>query len=624
MKKPLFLLIMLPLFAALSAQNRSLQEVEKSITGCPAFTIDSPRKGGKVVDAAAFGLKEHGTPENNVVALKKALAFCKKNNAYKLTIPKGVYYLRSINTSPNKDSLAYTLANVRTPYVTRQIAIEGMKDFIFDGQGAEFIVMDSTIVSMGAMLYVANCERVRVENLTIDWDWASTPVSALGYIESVNVEGKYIDFYVPNLRLPAKTKLNKESGTTSKDWNPFTNMRNPEIKPFVLTENSPGYGELGAGKIRKDTVIDEHHIRVYLANQKSVQIARIGQCSNLTFHTNYDPYGVEANGNNHLVFHNINIYTALNHRGFSCDYNKYLEISSIKIIPRPGTGRTKSSHGTFEIHNSRGYFLFENNVVDSEMDDFMHLSDGFVAGGIKIKGTKSILCERIQYYSARYTLVPGAKIDFLNERFEKTGQQGTIAKVEWLPEFYPAKDKQIAAIVTFKEDLPTNLPEKTGLWNRELGSGNYIIRNTKATTLACRAILTSWPNGTIENNYFSNTGYAGLYLSANDAFGDRWFHGPNPSNIIVRNNRFDRTNQVLRNKADIDITLRKTPGQFYRNILIEDNTISKSVSEANISLSNVDGLIVRRNKFIDIQNPNSYSENFGVKVQECSNFYVTK
>jgi hypothetical protein len=624
MKKPIFILIVLLLFKALSAQNRTLQEVEKTITGCPAFSIDSPRKGGKVVDAAAFGLKEHGTPENNVAAIRKALDYCKQNNAYKLTVPKGVYYLRSINTKPDKDSLAYTLANVRTPYVTRQIAIEGMKDFIFDGQGAEFIVMDSNIVSMGALLYVANSERVRIENLTLDWDWAATPVSALSYIESINTQEKYIYLYVPNLRLPAKTKLNKESGTTSKDWNPFTNMRNPEIKPFVLTENSPGYGELGAGKIRKDTVIDEHHIRVYLANQKSIQIARIGQCSNLTFHTNYDPYGVEANGNNHLVFHNINIYTALNHRGFSCDYNRYLEISSVHIIPRPGTGRTKSSHGTFEIHNSRGFFLFENNVVDSEMDDFMHLSDGFVAGGIKIKGKKSILCERIQYYSARYTLFPGAKIDFLNEHFEKTGQQATIASVEWLPEFYPAKDKQIAAIVTFIEDLPTNLPEKTGLRNRELGSGNYIIRNTKATTLACRGILTSWPNGLIENNYFSNTGYAGLYLSSNDEFGDRWFHGPNPSNIIVRNNRFDRTNQVLRNKADIDITLRKTPGQFYKNILIEDNIISKSVSEANISLSNVDGLIVRRNKFMDIQNPTSYSDNFGLKIQDCSNVFVSK
>jgi hypothetical protein len=624
MKKVIYIVFILFFIKQLSAQNRSLQEVEKSITGCPAFTIDAPRKGGKVVDAATFGLKEHGTPENNVAAIKKALAFCKKTNAYKLTIPKGIYYLRSINTKPDKDSLAYALANVRVPHVTRQIAIEGMKDFIFDGQGAEFIIMDSTIVSMGALLFVANCERVRVENLTLDWDWATTPVSALGFIESVNVDGKYIDLYVPNLRLLKKTKLNKESGTTSKDWNPFTNMRNPETKPFVLTENSPGYGELGAGKILKDTVIDEHHIRVYMMNQKSIQTAKIGQCSNLTFHTNYDPYGVEANGNDHLVFHNINVYTALNHRGFACDYNKYLEISSVNIIPRPGTGRTKSSHGTFEIHNSRGYFLFENNVVDSEMDDYMHLSDGFVAGGIKVKSKNSILCERIQYYSARYTLFAGAKIDFLNEKFAKTGQQATIASVEWLPEFYPAKDKQIAAIVTFKEDLPANLPEKTGLWNRELGSGNYILRNNEATTLACRGILTSWPNGIIENNSFSNAGYAGLYLSSNDEFGDRWFHGPGPSNIIVRNNRFDRTNQVLRNKADIDITLRKTPGQFYKNILIEDNIISKSVSEANISLCNIDGLIVRRNKMVDIKNPNSYSENFGVKVQECSNVFISK
>ena len=624
MKKLIFALLFQFLLLPLHAQTRSIQQVEKSITGCPAFTIDAPRKGGKIVDAGSFGLNEKGSPENNVEAIQKALAFCKETKAYKLTIPKGIYYLRSINTMPNKDSLAYTLASVRVPHITRQIAIEGMKDFIFDGQGAEFIIMDSTIVSMGALLYVENCERVRVENLTLDWDWANTPISALGYIETINTVEKYLDWYVPNLRLPLKTRLNRESGTTSKDWNPMTNMRTPEKKPFELYENSPGYGDLGAGKIRKDSLMDPHHIRTYMNNQNSINIARVGQCANLMFHTNFDPYGVEANGNDHLVFHNINVYTALNHRGFACDYNKYLEISGVNIIPRPGTGRTKSSHGTFEIHNSRGFFLFENNVVDSEMDDYMHLSDGFVAGGIKVKSKNSILCERIQYYSARYTLLAGAKIDFLNEKFAKTGQQATILSVEWLPEFYPAKDKQIAAIVTFKEDLPANLPEKTGLWNRELGSGNYILRNNTATTLACRGILTSWPNGLIENNNFSNAGYAGLYLNSNDAFGDRWFHGPGPANIIVRKNIFDRTNQVLRNKADIDITLRKTPGQFYKNILIEDNIISNSVSEANLSICNVDGLIVRGNKLVEVKNPTSYSENFGVKVQECTNAYLSK
>jgi len=575
-------------------------DLEAQITGCADFSIDEPRPGGPVINAADFGLKEHGVPEENVRALQRALAQCKIQQAYKLIIPKGVYRLRWFNDQPVDEQLAYSWSLGENPPVTRLIAIEGMKDFILDGQGSELIVLDTDQLSMGAMLYVAHCERVRVENLTFDWDWENRPLAALAYVEAINLHEKYIDFFIPQLRLPPDTRLNRESGTTGKPWDPVINMRPPEVRPWVLAEESPGFDGLSAWKILREKVLDPHRVRVWIQHPPTLKKARVGQCANMTFQTNFDPYGVEANSNDHVAFRNINLYAALSHRGFSADYNRYFEISEVTIIPRPGTGRTKASHGTFEIHNSRGYFLFQDNIVDTEMDDFMHLSDGFVAGGIEVKGPRTILCERIQYYSARFVLREGGQLDFTDASYQPLGVRRTIESVEWLSDYYPVKDKQQAALVTFTEDLPKDLHPKTALWNPELGEGHYIVRRNKGFTMACRAILTCWPNGTIEDNEFENSGYSGLLMGLSP-FGRRWFTGPGISNLIIRRNRFRDVNRVRRNTADIEITHVPGAGQLFHGILIEDNVIENSTSKRVMDLRHVDGLIVRNNRIINPQ-----------------------
>lgn len=593
------------------------QQVAAQITGCDEFSIDAPRSGGPVVNAADFGLKEHNHPEDNVKALQKALAYCKEKQAYKLIIPKGVYSLRWFNDQPVEEQMAYVCSASANPAVTRLIVIEGMRDFILDGQGAEFIVLDTDKLSMGAMLYIAHCERVRVENLTLDWDWENRPLAAIGFIKSVRADKGFIDWYVPYLRLPADTKLNRESGTTGKPWDPIINMRPPEVRPWVLADDSPGYGEFSGEKIAREEVLDPHHLRVWMKNKKSLDKARTGQCANLTFHTNFDPNGVEANYNDHLVLRNINLYAALNHRAFTADYNRYLEISKVNIIPRPGTARAKTAHGTFEIHNSRGYFLCEDNVVDAIMDDFMHLSDGFVGGGIQIKDERTLQCDRIQFYSARFTLKAGETVDFLDAVFNPLGVSRTIESVKWLGDAYPAADKQQAALVTFTEPLPAGLQRKTILMNRALGAGHYIVRRNKGTTMTNRAIATTWPNGRIEDNEFSNVGYSGIHIGVSP-FGGRWFLGPGSSNLIIRRNVFKNVNRVRRDGADIAATEIAGAGLLLKNLLIENNTFENSVSDQLMDLRHFKGVIIRNNRFI---NPACSAEN-EIRTKQCEDVFT--
>ncbi len=601
----------------LSAGSDAEKQLAAQITGCEEFTLEDPRPGGRVVNAADFGLKENGEPEENVRALQRALIWCRDHRAFKLTIPKGVYRLRWFSDQPVEEQMAYVCSASANPPVTRIIVIEGMQDFILDGQGAEFIILDSDQLSLGAMLYVAHCERVRVENLTLDWDWETRPLAALAFIESVHLNEGFITWHVPHLRLPSDVKLNRESGTTGKPWDPVINMRPPEVRPWVLADDSPGFSALSDGQIDREEVIGPHHLRVWMKDKKALSKARVGQCANMTFHTNFDPFGVEANYNDHVAFRHINLYAALNHRAFTADYNRFMEISNVKIIPRPDTMRSKTSHGTFEIHNSRGWFLFQDNVVDTEMDDFMHLSDAFVAGGIEVKGPRTILCERIQYYSARFVLREGGQLDFTDASYQPLGVRRTIESVDWLSDYYPVKDKQQAALVTFTEEIPNDLNPKTALWNPELGKGHYILRRNKGFTMACRAILTCWPNGTIEDNEFENSGYSGLLMGLTP-FGSRWFTGPGVSNLIIRRHRFRDVNRVRRNTADIQV--EHVPGAelLFNGILIEDNVIENSTSDRVMDLRHVKGLVVRNNRFI---NPQA-AENDWIRTEKCEDVFI--
>ena len=586
----------LPAVAAPTAPLTEAQ-VEARITGCAEFSLTPPRSDGPVALAADFGLREDAEPEANVLALQKALAWCKTHRASRLTLAPGTYRLRWFNPKPVDEPLAYVSALSATPAVTRLIALEGLQDFVLDGQGAQFLVLDTEQYSLGAMLYIANCQRVEVKNLTFDWDWAARPLAALGTITAVNRQEKFIDWHIPGVSLPPDTKLNLETGTNSKPWDLTTNMRPPEIKPFHLEPNSPGFAGLGLGDVQREEVLDAHRLRVWFNKPGGLALARVGQGANLTFHTQFDPYGVEANSNDHLALRDLTFHAALNHRAFSADDNAYLEISRCRIVPPAGTTRAKTAHGTFEIHNSRGHFLFQDNVVDTEMDDFMHLSDGFIGGGIRVEGPRTLRCERIQYYSARYTLRPGAVITFHDTAFAPLGHTRTIETVQWLADAYPAKDKQHAALVTFTEALPDGLKRETILRNQALGTGHYILRRNRGTTLACRGIYTCWPNGLIEDNVLENAGYGGIWLGLSP-FGSRWFNGPGPSNVIIRGNQFNQVNRVRRDKADIDLMSPPGTTRYFSGILIENNTVAGSVSSAVINLSNVDGLIVRHNRFI--------------------------
>jgi hypothetical protein len=146
-------------------------------TGAQPFTIDPPsNKKGGILNLADFGAVADGDtpasagPDRNLDAIKAALAKCRETKASKLTVPKGVYRIRSGET----------------------IVFEDLSDFIFDGGGSTFLFHT---IAGGAGMQIKNCNRTVFSNFNLDWDWDFDPLASIGRITNVAPDRSFFDMH---------------------------------------------------------------------------------------------------------------------------------------------------------------------------------------------------------------------------------------------------------------------------------------------------------------------------------------------------------------------------------------------------------------------------------------------
>ena len=149
-------------------------DLGKLPTGAKEFDVDMPRPAKTlVVNAHDFGLSESST--ENHIAIRKAIEHCKKVGASKLTMKKGVYKCFG------EDAGAFNFV--------------GFKDFTFDGGGSTFVMRR---VKPVPTFWIDRCERFRLYNFELDWDWETDPLASLATVINVGeevVDGKKTRFF---------------------------------------------------------------------------------------------------------------------------------------------------------------------------------------------------------------------------------------------------------------------------------------------------------------------------------------------------------------------------------------------------------------------------------------------
>jgi hypothetical protein len=267
----------------------------------------------------------------------------------------------------------------------------------------------------------------------------------------------------------------------------------------------------------------------------------------------------------------------------------------------------KSVHGSCEIHNSLGYFRFENNTVRFTQDDGMHYSDYFLGGGLlPTDHPNQLVADRLQFYAAGPIIRIGDRMALRNADYSPANWSSVIESFEWQMNYYPGESAANRCIITFKDPIPDNLSQDALLFNQEFGAGQYIIRNNIFEHNLCHGLKASLPNGLIENNTIRSTAYPALMVHMVTRW-DRWFIGTGPTNVIVRGNRIESSNSALREPASFYIGGGydpNTPGGYTpssypvaQNILIENNLIIDSAWAA-MGIWSTSNALVRNNRII--------------------------
>ena len=562
----------------------------KAIKSPLNFKIEYPVVKSKVINAVDFGLREGADAKVNAVALQKAVDYCKRNNINKLIIPKGRYHFLKSGVDKRDSDGDYN------HYTGRIFTINliGMRDFILDGQGAEFIFEDIDLPRgkeiLGAFFRVLECERVQIKNLTLDWNWDKMPLGFIGQITNVDREKLTVDYKVSY----NKKAIPKDFHVYAvRGWDPEINNR--------TTKNFEFYWRIA----KSHRMIGPNTLRFTFNNNAQISKAKKGMWAIFKSKTHFFACGIIADDNKNLSIDNVKIYGAPS-SAINARKNEKFEIVNCKVMPRPGTEKVWASHSGFEVHNSKGGFKMENNYLEFTHDDTLHFSDYFFGSGFDRINKSTLNIKGLMYWQAADTFVIGDSYEFRNRDYSPTGFKAKLKKFKWNFVNGQGQGKHFVTAV-FDQEIPESIKEDSIIYNvSSYGKGQYFIRNNTIKNGLCHGLYIGTPNGVVENNRIINTAYPALILHSVIRW-TRWHIGYPPENVIIRNNYIENANTALRPPADVFVGGGVDPqkSDYYpfknpvaRNILIEGNTIKNSQWQA-LAVWSAQNIVVRNNSIIN-------------------------
>ena len=602
--------------------SRFKQKFEKLPTGSAKFKVEQPRDAdGVVVKATDFGLNE--SREDCGEVIKKALEHCKKVGASRLEIPKGVYKF----------------------FDKSGILVEGFKDFTIEGNGSTFIFRrysefkDNKLYipegSVESSFLVRNCERIKLCNFIMDWDWATDPLASVikvinnhvdkkgvSYFDVEFVGYKHYPLYKKPMRVKVITALNekldgfvREKGKLSQGYygtgnghygskNEWLSPNTARIYPAIKPENLP---------------LLKHYEFEFSKSKNHVhsELCKPGHVMRL-MHYYYGKNAFNLDSNTHITLSDIHIAGTRGMGIVVLGTQKYMLFERVKIEPLKGDFPPRPCAVTADaVHfkSSAGYAKFIDCEFTLNEDDFFNFHDvgGYAkvgshgnltfinAGGTKYFGVKE--GDEIDLYAADYTP--------LNYR----------AKIKWIK-------WNIAGL-----EKPLPFPQGTEFYiqNPNYSTGNIILKGCKFKNCSGRGIMQAG-NITIENCLFENLIRAPLRIQR--AFSPKeWSEGYACKNIVVRKCTFKDSvssaviygmhNQIFMGSRRYDSGYTLNKEEVVSNVLIEKNKFENNAGTSLFTFWTKD-VIFRNNTITLSENLNEHNKSYdgSFLIEDSDNVYI--
>ena len=543
------------------SQREYCGEIGKTATGCPDFNVELPagNPNAPVVNAADFG-----ATENNLKfcdAMNAAVAHCRKIGARKLVLPKGVYHL--YNSGP--------------------ITFEGLKDFEFDGGGSTFIFLrDKGLAKMkgldaskisnnfqdGACVKISECERVKVGNFNIDWDWAADPLGSIVRVENVCASpgGEYIDYkFVDYDNFPRRDL--RVANLSSYD--PVSNLIGVEGGATL------GYEFYKGKNIPKMEWLSGNVLRVWHSHYS--RRAKVGDFYRMQ-HYYYDGAGVITHQNRHLTLSKVNVYSCRGHAFVVSGTQQYWQYLDCSIKPPEGAKARAITCTADHLHvvNSRGYMKLIGCDFMLGADDCINVHD---CTGYAVR--KSDFSLETRNVRGIKMFKVGDPIELRDDDFSPSGFTGKIKSVK------PIDASKGVHEIVFADKIPQPKGEGFIMFNHYYSSGNIQLRNCKFHSNRARGIIIQCPTVTVENCVIKNNEMAGMRIVTGYT-PNLWSEGFGVDNLLVRGCVFESTNRTDVKAdgfaRDIHIGIYRTTGErtgqtmypIMSNITFEKNTFKNA------------------------------------------------
>lgn len=543
------------------SQREYCGEIGKTATGCPDFNVELPagNPNAPVVNAADFG-----ATENNLKfcdAMNAAVAHCRKIGARKLVLPKGVYHL--YNSGP--------------------ITFEGLKDFEFDGGGSTFIFLrDKGLAKMkgldaskisnnfqdGACVKISECERVKVGNFNIDWDWTADPLGSIVRVENVCASpgGEYIDYkFVDYDNFPRRDL--RVANLSSYD--PVSNLIGVEGGATL------GYEFYKGKNIPKMEWLSGNVLRVW--HSRYSRRAKVGDFYRMQ-HYYYDGAGVLTHQNRHLTLSKVNVYSCRGHAFVVSGTQQYWQYLDCSIKPPEGAKARAITCTADHLHvvNSRGYMKLIGCDFMLGADDCINVHD---CTGYAVR--KSDFSLETRNVRGIKMFKVGDPIELRDDDFSPSGFTGKIKSVK------PIDASKGVHEIVFADKIPQPKGEGFIMFNHYYSSGNILLRNCKFHSNRARGIIIQCPNVTVENCVIKNNEMAGMRIVTGYT-PNLWSEGFGVDNLLVRGCVFESTNRTDVKAdgfaRDIHIGIYRTTGErtgqtmypIMSNITFEKNTFKNA------------------------------------------------
>ena len=511
-----------------------------AVTGCPDFGIDQPREtGGPVVRATDFGFSE--VDDNNAAALTRAFRHCREVGASRLLLAPGRYYCRA----------------------EAGVMMDGLRDLTVEGRGA-VLVFDRPSVFRNVEYWrveispdygnfrIRNCERVKLRDFSVDWDWERDPLAAFvrvtkTHVDNVATNASYFDVeFVDYDRYPTYPRPFSIQTLAEMDENRRDFADSGVCRYFGTEEGhfSTKFEWLAPNRIRlwprvlpvEDLPMNDWRRNDYSQtnpdrNRNAVKSLREGQLYRLG-HYYVGKNCFDMLSNRHLTFEDVNVYSC---RGdaFHVEGNQeYWQYVRVKVRPpedvsKAGGGpRLRPMTTTLDVMHigrSCGHLKLIGFECTLNQDDHANFHDRFSA--VRKVGLR--LAEITQGRGNGYfQAAAGSPLEFRNLDLSPAGFTARVSRV--------VDDTHLE----FDRDIPDEFAAHDAfVFDRAYGTDNVHVKDCVYEGCWGRFLLLGH-NVTFENCTWRRGIASAVLVQQGFKYG-YWAEGFGSGNVVIRNCTFD-------------------------------------------------------------------------------------